>query len=210
MTLDAPRQSFALDPLIAEAKHRMRRRRLLLLAVLVVAAVGLAFVLKPWGGPGPARPAHGVPNVAQALAQLTVPANAQERHWLSWIEHQTPHPPPSKSSVLLERRQVSAHAAASGATVVRLKIWRTTAPPAPEVVVATAMRPAVYLRHHLNVLFSGFHGRYYFVEVVDRRGRKITEAAYTTREGTYYIRPRLYNCGVVTTGFPSTVPCPVN
>jgi len=42
MTIHAVRLPFSLDPLIAEAKRRMRRRRLLVAAVLVVALAGTA------------------------------------------------------------------------------------------------------------------------------------------------------------------------
>jgi hypothetical protein len=53
MTARAPRLTYSLDPLIAEAKRRMRRRRTLVLALLFVAvAVGVAFALRSPGGPG--------------------------------------------------------------------------------------------------------------------------------------------------------------
>jgi hypothetical protein len=62
MTARAPRFPFALDPLIAEAKRRMRRRRFLLV-VLIVALGGLAFALSvdllP-GGPKTTGPPEGV------------------------------------------------------------------------------------------------------------------------------------------------------
>jgi hypothetical protein len=55
MTLHLPRLRITLDPLIADAKRRMRvRRSLLTLMLLLVAgaAAGTALLLRPWGGGG--------------------------------------------------------------------------------------------------------------------------------------------------------------
>jgi hypothetical protein len=70
MTVHLPRVPIKLDPLIAEAKRRMRRRRLIILALLACGclAVGLTFAL----GPQPRSPA---PLVQQRTSpsQLIVP-----------------------------------------------------------------------------------------------------------------------------------------
>lgn len=61
MTESASRLSFSLDPLMAEAKRRMRKRRLLV--VLLVLALGVvlggAFWFYPPGGTGPSGPSGG-------------------------------------------------------------------------------------------------------------------------------------------------------
>ena len=55
----APLQ-FRLDPLIAEAKRRMRRRRVLIACLLVGAlAVGTVLAATSLGGPGPTGPSGG-------------------------------------------------------------------------------------------------------------------------------------------------------
>src|SRR5262245_36819359 len=59
MTVHLPRLPLGLDPLIKEAKRRMRRRRLLLTAVLAAVATlatGLTLALRPGG---PANPRSG-------------------------------------------------------------------------------------------------------------------------------------------------------
>ncbi|HJU36796.1 MAG TPA: hypothetical protein VJ716_05190 [Gaiellaceae bacterium] len=52
MTVHVPRLPFSLDPLIAEAKRRMRRRRLLIAAAIVAVAAGSVFAIRAPGGPG--------------------------------------------------------------------------------------------------------------------------------------------------------------
>lgn len=59
----APRPPISLDPLIAEAKRRMRRRRLAVAGLLLVAAAGgTALALRPAGSPGAG--AHSLTSVA--------------------------------------------------------------------------------------------------------------------------------------------------
>lgn len=54
MIAGAPRLPFSLDPLIAEAKRRMRRRRILVAAVALAAvAAGAVVATRPPGGPAP-------------------------------------------------------------------------------------------------------------------------------------------------------------
>jgi len=101
MTARAPRLPYSLDPLIAEAKRRMRRRRSLILAMLFVAAaigVTFAFGSSP-GGPGsngsPTSGAttrlssHGIGGVqlgatkAQTVAELSRLFGSPSRHFIS-------------------------------------------------------------------------------------------------------------------------------
>ncbi|HJQ74591.1 MAG TPA: hypothetical protein VJ814_06880 [Gaiellaceae bacterium] len=58
MTLHVPRLPFSLDPLIAEAKRRMRRRRLLVVTVALAALTlaGSVVATRSPGGPGSAGP----------------------------------------------------------------------------------------------------------------------------------------------------------
>jgi hypothetical protein len=215
MTLDAPRLPFALDPLIAEARQRMRRRRLLLLAVLVIAAAGLAFALKPWGGPGPARPTHSTLD-AQALAHLNVPVGATERQWRHWIRTTdvfTGLPSVDRSRLPALRRAIESHAALSGATVIRIKLWRASERPPLDLVVATATPAAVYLRHHLKELLQGIRSSYMVLDVVDQHAARILEVSYRARTnklmGSLYVRPGLAGCSPIQS-WGSTPPCPVN
>jgi hypothetical protein len=62
MTVRVPTLPFALDPLIAEAKRRMRRRRALVAAVLVLGVAAGVLATRPAGGMGSAQ-------AAQALRQ---------------------------------------------------------------------------------------------------------------------------------------------
>jgi hypothetical protein len=68
MTVRVPRLPLTLDPLIAEAKRRMRRRRLLIAAVLVLAVAGTA------GGVIAARSPAGA---GGKVAGLSLPAGAR-------------------------------------------------------------------------------------------------------------------------------------
>lgn len=52
MTVHVPRLPISLDPLIAEAKRRMRRRRLLIAVAAVAIAAGSAFAMGAPGRPG--------------------------------------------------------------------------------------------------------------------------------------------------------------
>lgn len=59
MTVHLPRLPFGLDPLIKEAKRRMRRRRLILtalLAAVVAFAAGLTFAVRPGAPENPRSP----------------------------------------------------------------------------------------------------------------------------------------------------------
>jgi hypothetical protein len=65
MTLHVPRLPFLFDPLIGEAKRRMRRRRVLVAALLVVVGLITAAALTAGssGGPGSGKPL-GAPGAA--------------------------------------------------------------------------------------------------------------------------------------------------
>jgi hypothetical protein len=211
MTLHVPRLPFALDPLIAEAKRRAKQRRVLVLAALVVVGivVGLAFALRSTGGPkrGGASAHQGVQSSA-SLGDIVVPANATERLWRAWIRSQVPGSAVSRSVALRTRRAVRSRVAASGATVVRLRVWRTTSPPSIELVAATAIPAAVYLKHRMLHLVDGINRPPMFIEVVDSHGARIIEDAMQSRQDTLYIRGGLAGCyGVL--GPPHKIqPCP--
>ncbi len=91
MTVRVPRLPLALDPLIAEAKRRMRRRRYLTaLAVVAVAAGAATLALRPWQPPRGGVSAsstysgrlYAVTDVKRAFAQLgwkLVPAQSQQK-----------------------------------------------------------------------------------------------------------------------------------
>lgn len=84
MTSDAPRLPLELDPLIAEAKRRMRRRRGLVIGALVVAAataVTLALALRP--PPAPPAPKTPPQTTHQDLRTL---AHLREREAASAAE----------------------------------------------------------------------------------------------------------------------------
>ena len=207
------RLPIALDPLIAEAKQRMRRRRLLWAALLVIGAAALSFSLWPSGGPARVRSAqsgHG----DQRLASLAVPMGKYEREWREWIRKLSLESPASSSSVAHVQREVRRSVAASGARVVRLMVWPTTAPPAVELVIATAVRPATYLRHDLRPLLSSIGNEYRYVEVVDRDGTSIFKSGYRIRdghpEGTVGVPPELQACSPASAwGNWALTPCPV-
>lgn len=203
----------AFDPLIAEAKQRMRRRRLLLAALLVICAAALSFSLWPSGGPAHVRSAQSG-NSDQRLASVVVPMSKYEREWRQWIRKPGLGSRASSSSLAQVQREVRRSVAASGARIVRLVVWSTTAPPAVELVIATAVRPATYLKHDLRPLLNGIGSEYRYVEVVDRHGTSIFDNGYRMRdghpEGTVGVPPALQACSPVSAwGEWARTPCPV-
>jgi hypothetical protein len=173
----ATRLPISTDPLIGEAKQRMRRRRTGLLLLLLAGTVALCLALWPSGAPVPARPSAQAP-ARDELARLTVPVDAYERKWRGWVAEDARTRPvrPAAATALLHH--LERYALASGLRVVRLKVWRTTGAPSEELVVATTSAPAAYLKHNLTQFLSrtGTAGDFRYVKVVDRHGRSIFEA----------------------------------
>jgi hypothetical protein len=197
---------------VARATEWHGRRPLALAALVVVVgiAAGVVFALRSPGGPNAVGSGgrHGLQSIS-GLASIAVPVDPTELHWRQWISKQAQRPVVGRSDRV--RRVVESHAAASGAAVVRLRLWRTTQPPSVELVVATAIPAAVYLRHHLSQLYAGINGHYMFVEVVDARGSKFFQSALRLDNGTAYIRPGLQGCAAgFITGLAGSSPCPAH
>lgn len=197
--------------------RRLRQPRLAALTLaLVVAgiAAGVTVALRPPGGPSPAGPLrnHGVQS-GSAVGALVVPPNAYERQWRSWIRSQASAPVARRSVVSRLRREVVVAAEASGAGLIRLRVWDTTSPPSVELVVATAVRPAVYLRHRLEALLGVLGHGYRYVEAVDRHGRAIFEWSTRVRagssEGMLGVPRALQGCSPVASWGDPPPPCPV-
>jgi hypothetical protein len=197
--------SIPFDPLIAGAKHRTRRRRLFLaIAALALVAAGLVYGLRP-SGSSPAHRGATPGNTHPALARLTVPLDATERHWRASVRSLGGIP--SMDATLPSRLAAAVHD--SGATVVRLTIWPGTSPAAVELVVATNVRPAVYLRHRAK-RFLGLLKRPDYFKVVDARGSMIVDWGGAANEGFVGAPPTLQACApVYAWGLWAKTPCPV-
>jgi hypothetical protein len=205
----APRLPFALAPLIAEAKSRMRRRRLTALLLVLAGAGAVTFALWPsGGGASGTRPTERT-QPSRSLAQLTVPLDPNEREWRSKMRSLS-GPAASPAAVVKLRKRVLSLAAATGATVVRIRIWRRTSPAAAEVVFATRLRPAVYLRHRAKQLLS-LSLWPHWVEVVDPSGKYFLEESWAGNEGSVGVRPDLWQCSPFqpVTLLAPPPPCPV-
>lgn len=91
MTVHARRLAFSLDPVIAEAKRRMRQRRLLIAGLIVALAAigaGTTFALRGPGGPAGLAPAGA--GHASAAANIdgfsiSYPAAWKRVDWNCWI-----------------------------------------------------------------------------------------------------------------------------
>jgi hypothetical protein len=201
--------AYSLDPLIAEAKQRMRRRRLLLLALLavLVGAVALGFALRPFGGSPSGQAAQSVRS-SQALARLTVPIDATERQWRATVRSEQGSAA-ARSTVRRLRHRVLSVATATDATLVRIRIWRRTSPLAVELVVATNVDPAVYLRHRAELLVRVLAGRADYVKVVDGHGASFFDTGGVANEGFVGTPPALEGCSPVKNWGPTPPPCPV-
>jgi len=198
--------SISLDPLIPEAKHRMRRRRIVLAVavLLVVVAAAVAFGLRPFGG-GAAGSATAAANANHDPATPTVPFDSTERHWRATVRSLGGFP--ADDAALRERLTAMVHE--SGASVVRLIVWHGISPEAVELVVATRLRPALYLRHRVPPLREQLQ-RPSYLRVVDRRTSRILEEGGAGNEGFVGVPPALYYCAGVATGMPPPYkPCPV-
>ena len=204
----APRLPFSFDPLIAEAKQRMRRRRFLLAVLaLIVAASILAFALWPSGGSPVGRP-DPTRHSNQALGRLSVPPDNIERHWrtsVGSIKGRAIAP----STMRRLREHVLAVVSTTGATVVRMRIRRRTSPPAVELVIATDVRPAVFLRHRA-IRFVRALQRPSYLRVVDTRGTSFFEWGGADGFGGFVgVPPRLQSCSPVSAwGLWGETPCP--
>jgi hypothetical protein len=91
MTLHVPRLPFAFDPLIGEAKRRMRQRRLLLAALALALAAGSAGATLALRGPaGPSNPlptaGHGwaEANLLPQRVSLLYPFAWKRVNWSCW------------------------------------------------------------------------------------------------------------------------------
>lgn len=205
----------AVDPLIGEARERMRRRRAALVVLAVAFAAALTSALWPSGAPpaGPRTQNHGT---EPRLAHVAVPLDGYERQWRRWVLLSDHGPAggyarPTKLSRM--QRHIRAAVAASGADVVRLKVWNVPWTPV-ELVVATNVRPAAYLRNDLGALLARIHGEYRYVKVVDGHGNRLFENYYRTRDGHFEgmvgVPARLRACSPVSHWGPdNSPPCPV-
>ena len=216
MTTHARRLPFSVDPLMEEAKRRMRRRRSIgaaaLMLVGAVVAVAILASRSP-GGPHSAGPPRGrqVQHSSTSLTQVEVPVDNAERLWRTWVlSHGFGITVGPRVNVTALRRRVEAAVAASGADLVRLKVWEgNTKYPPVELVVATD-HPAVYLRHRLSAVLAPFDHGYLYVQVANGRGAKILEWTLRTRTGSLYVKPALDQCSpIMHSGLITTPPCPV-
>ncbi len=200
--MDAP--IFAADPLIAEAKERMRRRRLLLtVAALVGAAVAITLAFRPWNAP-PARSAGGAGSQA-SLAGLNVPLDKDEVMWRKKVRSLGGAPGPMSPEL---RARITALVHRSGGTVVRLRTWRGISPQPVELVMATTMSPAVFLRHRVEPLVQHLHAPVYF-RAVRPNGSLISTWGWAGNTGFEGAAPGLQGCSPVTNWGFTPPPCPV-
>src|SRR4051812_38954465 len=156
--------SISLDPLIAEAKRRAHRRRALLIAIALLAgAAALTLALRPWGS-GPAEHVSLGAGGNPTLSRLHVPVDLGERHWRSLLPAlEGAAAPPA--AMRAARVEVARMLKAAGVTLVRIKIWPRTSPPAVELVVATNTDSAIFVHHRFMHLVG--MARPYYVRVVD-------------------------------------------
>ncbi len=194
----------------------MRRRRILGVALLIlIGAIVVAAVLasRSPGGPHSAGPVRGqdVQRSGSNSPQVGVPVDNTERLWRAWVLSHgfgiTVGPRPDVTSL---RRRVESAVAASGANLVRLKVWEgNTKYPPVELVVATG-HPAVYLRHRLSAVLAPFDHGYLYLQVANDQGAKILEWTLRTRTGSLYVKPALDQCSPITHGgLIETPACPV-
>lgn len=89
MTLHAPRLPISVDPLMAEAKRRMRQRRLLvgaLIVALAAAVAGASLALRGPKGPAgaPAGSGHGLATANIGQLSMLYPAAWKQVNWNCW------------------------------------------------------------------------------------------------------------------------------
>lgn len=201
----APRLPISIDPLIAEAKRRTFRRRFVFgVVALLLVALGVAFELHHSGG-SPGRRVTILRDSSNPLSHLKVPLDRTERHWRSMLpalEGKTASP----SAIAAVRRQVANMLNGTGVTLVRIKIWPRTSPPAVEMVVATKTASAIFVRHR----FMGLVGlqRPNYVRVVDARGSMTFEWGGAANEGFVGSAPALAGCIATLHWGPEVAPPP--
>ena len=186
----------------------MRKRRIAFALLLLLAGAGaLTFALRPSGGQsstGTGQHAQSSP----ALSHIVVPVDSYERKWRAWIESNTGYGI-SRSSALVLRRKVVRITNQTGATLLRIRIWRKASPVAVEVALATAIDPAFYLRHRLGRLVTSLGGHATYVKVVDPRGSRIFEWYERPGEGMVGVSNALMMCSPVQAiGAVNPPPCP--
>ncbi|HEX5172805.1 MAG TPA: hypothetical protein VFV91_01505 [Gaiellaceae bacterium] len=206
MTALAHRLPFSLDPLIEGARRRMRRRRalgaVLLILVAAVGAVAVTASRSP-GGPHAAGPSSGrqVRPSDTSRPRVDVPVDSTERLWRIWVLSQsfgiTVGPRVDVQSL---RRRVESAVLASGASVVRLKVWQGRFERPPVELVVTARHPARYLKHRLEAVLQTFDHGYLYVQVADRHGSRILEWTTRSRTGSLYVKRALFDCSPVLHG----------
>lgn len=216
MTTHARGLLFSLDPLMEEAKRRMRRRRILGVALLILlgAIVAAAVVAsRSPNGPHSTGPLRGqdVQHSGSNSPQVRVPVDNTERLWRAWIlQHSFGTSVGPRTNTTSLRHRVEHAVTASGANLVRLKVWEANAKYPPVELVVATNRPAVYLRHRLAAVLAPFDHGYVYLQVANDHGAKILEWTTRTRTGSLYVKPALDNCSPITHGgLIKTPPCPV-
>lgn len=147
----------------------------------VALAAALVFALQPLGGSPAQRLTRGN-HAGRALSRLVVPPDSTERQWRASVRSMR-GAPAAETTVLALRRHLLRAIHRTGATLVRLRIWRRTSPPASELVIATNLRPAVYLRHRASRLVNADHARPFYLRIVNRHGGLILEWGGAANEG---------------------------
>lgn len=202
--------AFALDPLIAAAKHRTRRRRGGLILALIAAAAFVAYGLGSGGRPGGGARASQSASSHESFAHPVVPIDATEREWrhkLLTLERSVSSPAAAQRL----RAQALASVRATGAVPVRIRIWRRTSPAGLEVVAATRMNAAAYLRHRAETFVTAFGGSHpVYAKVVDPSGSLIFEWGGAGNEGFVGTAPGLDRRSPVSHWGLTAPPCPVN
>ena len=185
----------------------MRRRRLAGVFALIAGVAIAAYGLGPGRWLGTSQVGHSTPS-SQSLAHIVVPVDSTERLWRSLVRGLA-GPATGTAKALELRGQALAIIGKTGATPIRIKIWRNTSPAALEVVAATRMNPAEYLRHRAVKLVDAF-SRPVFVKIVGPSGSKIFEWGGAANTGFVGTPPGLDNCSpVLHLGLVRTPPCPV-
>jgi hypothetical protein len=199
--------AIALDPLIAEAHRRTRRRRLAAAFALVAGVAIVAYGLGPGGWLSSSLGGHSARS-RQSLAHVVIPVDRTERLWRSLVRG-LGGPATGTARARELRSRALAIIGKTGATPIRIKVWRNTRPAAVEVVAATRMNPAEYLRHRAVTFVDAFSPPV-FIKIVGPHGSKIFEWGGAGNTGFVGTPRGLDNCSpVLHWGLVGTAPCPV-